>query len=124
MLPEKLYDVLNYDGAVSMTSWSDDIVHVTCTWNSYIQIKEANLLLIPSVGMKATEEDLDRNSQLILTIGTREIEGLRGFPGTAYRVHGHGEFLDEGDYFEETKKKYSFITRVLVVEVDSVEQIL
>ena len=35
MFSETFLDVLNHEGVVSVTSWSDDNVHVANTWNSY-----------------------------------------------------------------------------------------
>lgn len=34
MLTDKFHQVLQHEGAVSTTSWSDQQAHVTCRWNS------------------------------------------------------------------------------------------
>lgn len=36
MLPEKLHDVLSYEGVVSLTTWTPEGPHVNNTWNTYI----------------------------------------------------------------------------------------
>lgn len=124
MFTEKFYDVLNYEGAVSITSWGNTDPHVTCTWNSYLVTKEEDIILIPAAGMTSTEEDLSVNDQLILTLAARQVEGFNNYQGTGFRINGKGEFLTEGPYFDEMKEKYPFIRKVLQVTVSDLKQLL
>ncbi|MBA5746017.1 pyridoxamine 5'-phosphate oxidase-like protein [Aerococcus sp. 150760007-1] len=124
MFTEKFYDVLNYEGAVSITSWGNTDPHVTCTWNSYLVTKEEDIILIPAAGMTSTEEDLAVNDQLILTLAARQVEGFNNYQGTGFRINGKGEFLTEGPYFDEMKEKYPFIRKVLQVTVSDLKQLL
>ncbi|RPA55180.1 pyridoxamine 5'-phosphate oxidase family protein [Aerococcus agrisoli] len=124
MFTEKFYDVLNYEGAVSITSWGNTDPHVTCTWNSYLVTKEEDIILIPAAGMTSTEEDLVVNDQLILTLAARQLEGFNNYQGTGFRINGKGEFLTEGPYFDEMKEKYPFIRKVLQVTVSDLKQLL
>lgn len=124
MFTEKFYDVLNYEGAVSITSWGNTDPHVTCTWNSYLITKEEDIILIPAAGMTSTEEDLVVNDQLILTLAARQVEGFNNYQGTGFRINGKGEFLTEGPYFDEMKEKYPFIRKVLQVTVSDLKQLL
>jgi len=124
MFTEKFYDVLNYEGAVSITSWGNTDPHVTCTWNSYLVTKEEDIILIPAAGMTSTEEDLAVNDQLILTLAARQVEGFNNYQGTGFRINGKGEFLIEGPYFDEMKEKYPFIRKVLQVTVTDLKQLL
>ncbi len=124
MFTEKFYDVLNYEGAVSITSWGNTDPHVTCTWNSYLVTKEEDIILIPAAGMTSTEEDLVVNDQLILTLAARQVEGFNNYQGTGFRINGKGEFLTEGPYFDEMKEKYPFIRKVLQVTVSDLKQLL
>lgn len=124
MFTEKFYDVLNYEGAVSITSWGNTDPHVTCTWNSYLVTKEDDIILIPAAGMTSTEEDLSVNDQLILTLAARQVEGFNNYQGTGFRINGKGEFLTEGPYFDEMKEKYPFIRKVLQVSVSDLKQLL
>lgn len=87
MFTEKFYDVLNYEGAVSITSWGNTDPHVTCTWNSYLITKEEDIILIPAAGMTSTEEDLAVNDQLILTLAARQVEGFNNYQGTGFRIN-------------------------------------
>ncbi|MFV8815312.1 pyridoxamine 5'-phosphate oxidase family protein [Aerococcus urinaeequi] len=124
MFTEKFYDVLNYEGAVSITSWGNTDPHVTCTWNSYLVTKEEDIILIPAAGMTSTEKDLAVNDQLILTLAARQVEGFNNYQGTGFRINGKGEFLTEGPYFDEMKEKYPFIRKVLQVTVLDLKQLL
>ncbi|MFW3505881.1 pyridoxamine 5'-phosphate oxidase family protein [Aerococcus viridans] len=124
MFTEKFYDVLNYEGAVSITSWGNTDPHVTCTWNSYLITKEEDIILIPAAGMTSTEEDLAVNDQLILTLAARQVEGFNNYQGTGFRINSKGEFLTEGPYFDEMKEKYPFIRKVLQVTVSDLKQLL
>lgn len=124
MFTERFYDVLNYEGAVSITSWGNTDPHVTCTWNSYLVTKEEDIILIPAAGMTSTEKDLAVNDQLILTIAARQVEGFNNYQGTGFRINGKGEFLTEGPYFDEMKEKYPFIRKVLQVTVSDLKQLL
>ena len=81
MLPEKLKKVLSYEGVVSITTWTEAGPHVTNTWNSYTETTDDDRILIPAAGMTSTEEDLAVNANLILTAGTREVEGFNGYKG-------------------------------------------
>lgn len=124
MLSEKFFEVLNYEGAVSITSWGDSQPHVTCTWNSYLVVKNDDTILIPAAGMHSTEEDVAVNNQVILTLAARDVEGFNGYQGTGFRINGQASFLSEGEYFDEMKEKYPFLNRVLEVKVTEAKQLL
>lgn len=127
MLSEKFYDVIDNEGSVSITSWTNKGAHVTCTWNSYLQVvKENNIekILIPAAGMTSTENDVKENDDVILTMAAREVEGFNGYQGTGFRIIGSAEFLNEGDYFNQVHDNYSFANRALVVTVKEAKQLL
>lgn len=124
MLGEKFYEVIKNEGVVSITSWDVDRPHVTCTWNSYLLIKDNDKILIPAAGMKSTEADVKVNDDVILTLGAREVEGFNGYQGTGFRIEGKALFLSEGEYFDDMKEKYPFLNRVLQITVSSSKQLL
>ncbi len=124
MFTEKFFEVLEHEGAVSITSWGAAEPHVTCTWNSYLVIKGGNKILIPAAGMTSTEKDVQVNNKVILTLAAREVEGFNGYQGTGFRIEGTANFLDQGDYFDEMKAKFPFLNRVLEVTVSSSKQLL
>lgn len=123
MLPEKLKKVLSYD-VVSITTWTEAGLHVTNTWNSYTETTDDDRILIPAAGMTSTEEDLAVNANLILTAGTREVEGFNGYKGTGFRITGTAAMIEKGDEFDMMKEKYPFLRKVLEVKVKEAKQLL
>ena len=124
MLPEKLKKVLSYEGVVSITTWTEAGPHVTNTWNSYTETTDDDRILIPAAGMTSTEEDLAVNANLILTAGTREVEGFNGYKGTGFRITGTAAMIAKCEEFDMMKEKYPFLRKVLEVKVKEAKQLL
>lgn len=124
MLSEKLIEVIKSlpDSAFAIVTSNKGSAHVVNSWNSYIQI-DGNKLLIPASRMYKTEENLKTNSEVLLTISNREIEGFT-YKGTGFLVKGVGSFSYSGDAFEAIKQKYSWARAALVVEITDYEQTL
>ncbi len=123
MLTEKFYDVLKKEGVVSIVSCSNNEAHVCNTWNSYLVIVDENKILIPAAAMIKTEENVNTNPKVKLTIGSKEVMGYN-YMGTGFLLEGTAKFLKDGDHFEMMREKYSFLTRVLEVTVNSCKQTL
>lgn len=124
MFTDTFKNVLNYEGVVSITSWGKETPHVTCTWNSYLVLKEDDRILLPVAGMHSTEEDLTVNPNLILTMGARQVEGFHGYQGTGFRILGTGKLINDGAEFDEMKQKFPFLRSVLEVTVSEAKQLL
>ncbi len=125
MLSEKFIEVSKNEGVVAITSWgSGDQPNVRCTWNSYIRITEDERILIPIAGFTSTQNDVSKNDKVILTLGSREVEGFNNYQGTGFLVEGRARFTDCGDEFEQMKKEYSFINKLLEITVESAKQLL
>lgn len=124
MLTEKFYEVLNHEGVVSIVSWGVDEAHVTCTWNSYLVIAEGERILIPAAGMHSTENDVNHNNKVKVTLGSREVMGYNNYQGTGFEVGGTAKFLTSGSEFHMMKEKYPFLSRVLEITVTSAKQLL
>lgn len=122
MLDQKLLDVLNHEGAVAIISSSAEApgYHVVNTWNSYVQV-DGDTLYIPAAGMHSVEGDMAHSDQVLLTMGSKEVEGTVG-PGAGFHVTGRAEFLTSGSKFDQMKAAFPFLTRVLVVTVEKVDQ--
>lgn len=78
MISEKFYEVLKHEGVVSIISWSNE-AHVTCTWNSYLNITKDERILIPAAGMHSTENDVKVNNLVKVTLGAREVVGRNNY---------------------------------------------
>ncbi len=123
MFNEVFKDVLNHAGVVSVTTWADNSAHVANTWNGYLQITEDNRILIPAAWFNKTEGNVNKNNQVILTLGSNEVQGKMGM-GTGFVIEGTAKFLTEGSDFDMMKEKFSFLTRVFEVTPTAVKQTL
>ena len=123
MFTEKFLEVLNHEGVVSIVTCSNNEAHVVNTWNSYLVIVEGNKILIPAAAMIKTEENINVNPNVKLTLGTKEIMG-HAYMGIGFLLEGTAKFLKDGEHFKMMKEKYSFLTRVLEITVESCKQTL
>lgn len=123
MLNEKFYDVLSKEGVVSIVSCANNEAHVCNTWNSYIVNVDGNKLLIPAAAMIKTEENVNSNPIVKMTIGSKEVMGYN-YMGTGFLIEGTAKFLKDGEHYDLMREKFSFLTRVLEVTVTSCKQTL
>lgn len=124
MLTEKFQEVLTKEGVVSIVSWGDDEPHVVNTWNSYLVVTADERILIPAYAMRRTEKNVNQNSKVKLTLGSKEVLGYNDYQGTGFLVEGTAKYIESGSEFDIMKEKFSFLTRVLEVTVSSAKQML
>ncbi len=122
MLNEKFYEILTHEGVVSIVSSGDSGVHVVNTWNSYLVIEDGKIL-IPAAGMRRTQKNVEQNSNVKLTLGSKEVMGYRNM-GTGFLVEGTAEFIESGTVYNRMKEKYPFLSRLLQITVTSAKQTL
>ena len=82
-LPEALLEVLKKDGIVAIATLGPDGPHMVNTWNSYVRVSEDGRLLIPAGYFRKTEANIAFNNQVLVTLGSSKVQGLRG-PGTGF----------------------------------------
>ena len=121
MFDERFMTVVGKEGVVSIVSCSDDEAHVVNTWNSYLAFPGEDRILIPVYGMRKTQKKVEKNQNVLLTLGTKEVEGKMG-PGTGYLIKGIAKFMKSGPEFDTMKQKFSWANRVLEITVSSVNQ--
>ncbi|MCH4170248.1 MAG: hypothetical protein LKF36_03370 [Lactobacillus sp.] len=119
-MDQKFIDVMNHEGAATIVTINAQPAHVVDTWNSYVKVTE-DKLYIPAAGMTSIEADFKTDNHVIVSVGSKAVEGTQG-PGAGFHVHGTGSFLPEGSEFDEMKAKFPWITRVLVIAIDQIEQ--
>ena len=124
MLTDKFLQVLEHEGVVSITSWNKHEPHVTNTWNSYLTVTKDERLLVPAVGMSHLEEDILENPRVIVTLGSREVEGRDGYQGTGFKLYAEAKLLDEGEDFDKMKEGFPFLRKVLSLSPSSLKQLL
>lgn len=122
MLNSKFLEVMAHEGAVTIISTSQTApgFHAVNTWNSYVHIED-NTLHIPAAGMHSIQADMVHDDHLMLTMGSKEVMGTVG-PGAGFHVFGRGHFIESGAIFDTMHAEMPFLTRVLAVDVDDVQQ--
>jgi hypothetical protein len=98
--------------------------HVANTWNSYLVVTEDERILIPAYGFRKTEKNVDVNSNVKLTLGSKDVLGFKDYPGTGFLINGKARYINSGDEYDHMKQKFSFLTRVLEITVDTAKQML
>ncbi len=123
MLTDTFLEILRHEGVVAIATHGSE-PHLVNTWNSYIQVVDGRSLLIPAGGMHKTEKNISENNKVLLTLGTREVNGKRGTPGTGFLVAGIAEFVSTGPDFETVKERFPWARAALKVTVENITQTL
>ena len=124
MLNDKFFEVLKHEGVVSIVTWGNEEPNITNTWNSYLQIKDGNRILIPVAGFTRAEKDINVNNKVKVTLGSKEVMGNNNYQGTGFALEGTGNFLTSGEDFDFMREKFPFLTRVFEITVTSAKQLL
>ncbi|MGQ8336727.1 pyridoxamine 5'-phosphate oxidase family protein [Sunxiuqinia sp. A32] len=122
-LSEKFYEVIDHEGVVSITSWGV-VPHVVNTWNSFLVITEDERILIPAYGFRKTEKNIKVNNEVKLTLGSKDVEGYKNYPGTGFLIEGTAAYIESGEEYDFMKEKFSFLSRVFEVTVTKAKQML
>ncbi|MEI6852231.1 MAG: pyridoxamine 5'-phosphate oxidase family protein [Bacteroidota bacterium] len=122
-LSEKFHEVLRHEGVVTIISWGIE-THVANTWNSYLVVTDDDRILIPAYGFKKTEKNVDVNNHVKLTLGSKDVLGHKDYTGTGFVVDGTARYISSGDEYDFMKQKYSWLTRVLEITVETAKQML
>ncbi len=113
--------VLAHEGVVAIVTCANNEAHVVNTWNSYLRKSGDDKLLIPAFGMRKTEKNVNQNPQVLLTLGSKEVQGKMAM-GTGFLLTGTAKFLTSGPEVDAMKATYTWANRVLEVTVTSVKQ--
>lgn len=124
MLNDKFFEVLKHEGVVSVVTWGNGEPNITNTWNSYLQIKDGNRILIPAVGFSRAEKDINVNDKVKIALGSRQVMGNNNYQGTGFLIEGTGKFLTSGEDFDFMIEKFPFLTRVFEITVTLAKQLL
>lgn len=122
-LSEKFFEVIKHEGVVSVVSWGVE-THVANTWNSYLVITDDGRILIPAYGFRKTQKNVEVNNKIKLTLGSKEVLGYNDYQGTGFLIDGTAKYIESGPEYNLMKDKFSFLTRVLEITVDSAKQML
>ncbi len=122
MITEKFLDVISHEGVVALVTCGSDGAHVSNTWNSFLVIRD-NKLLIPAAGMRETQKNIAQNNNIKITLGSRDVMGFKSM-GSGFLVEGTAKFLESGEEYDLMKEKLPFLSRVLEVTPESIQQTL
>lgn len=123
MIPEKFKEVLSHEGVVAIVTNGPEGVHVANTWNSYLSIAQGEKIFIPVGGMNTTESNIKENNRVLITVGSREVQGFHS-KGTGFLITAGANFLYSGNEYEQVKQKFPWIRAVLEITPDSIKQTL
>lgn len=123
MIPEKMLEVLKYEGVVAIVTQGTAGAHVANTWNSYLKTAGDGRILGPVGGMNTTETNVKQNNKVLVTLGSREVEGFHSM-GTGFLIEGTAAFIYNGSDFDETKQKFPWARAVLEIKPDNITQTL
>ena len=122
MFTDKFFEVISHEGVVSIVTWTDEGADVSNTWNSYLNVKE-NRILIPAAGMNKTQANIEKNPNVKLTVGSKEVMGKWAM-GNGFLILGTAKFITSGEEFDLMKEKFPFLSRVLEITVSKIIQTL
>ena len=122
-LSEKFFEVTAHEGVVSIMSWGME-PHLVNTWNSYLVVTDDERILIPAYGFRKTQKNIDVNDKVKISLGSKDVLGYKDYPGTGFVIDGSARYLESGEEYDMMKGKFSFLTRVLEITVDSAKQML
>ena len=120
-IPETLLEVLKKDGVVAIATLGPDGPHLVNTWHSYVRVPEEDRLLIPAGYYHKTEANIVFNNQVLVTVGSSKVQGLRG-AGAGFLIKGTATFLKEGPDYDAIKSAFGWARAVLSIAVDSATQ--
>ncbi|WP_186430916.1 pyridoxamine 5'-phosphate oxidase family protein [Clostridium sp. BSD9I1] len=123
MIPEKMKEVLKYEGVVAVATQGEGKAHLVNTWNSYIQVIDDNKVLFPVGFMNETEANIEKNNKVEVTMGSREVQGFQG-QGTGFLINGTMCFIKEGKEFDLIKQKYPWARAAGEIRINSIKQTL
>jgi predicted pyridoxine 5'-phosphate oxidase superfamily flavin-nucleotide-binding protein len=121
MTPEKLKEIMMKDGVVAIATLGSDGPHMVNTWNTYLRISQDDRLFIPAGYMHKTEANLAHNPEVLITLGSRAVEGLHG-TGAGFLIKGQARFVTSGPDFDFMKATFSWLRAPLAVTIDTATQ--
>lgn len=120
-LREDIAEVLDTEGPAAIVTTGEDGPHLVGTWNSYIEILDADRLAYPAGGMETTERNVESGSDVKLLVASHEVMG-RNSPGAGYRLRGDATIRYDGEIYEAIVDRFDWARAAVVITVDEVEQ--
>lgn len=120
MISETLKRVMEKEGVVTIVAQGKDFPRVVNTWHSYVRLDDGCFIL-PVCGMRSVEEALTLNDKVLVTVGSKEVEGLHGM-GTGFLLTGRANITQENDTYASMKETYPWARAVMVIQLTEATQ--
>ena len=115
MISDTLRSVMQKEGAVAIVAQGKNSPHVVNTWHSYVTINPDNFI-IPVAGMNTMEAILSYNDDVLVTVGSKEIEGLHG-AGAGFLLSGKAAIFHEGAECDQIKADYPWARAMMKITI-------
>ena len=113
MLSHKFLEALEYESAISLTSWAERIAP---------QVTADARVLAPAIEMYKLENDIALNDNLHSIIDICEAKGHHGY-GIGFRRTSKTVLISTGKKLDRMKEKYPILRKVLVLIPTDLEQL-
>lgn len=121
MLVEKLKEVMSKEGAMAIVAKGDDFPHVVNTWHSYVHIVDESKFIVPVAGMNKMEKVLSNDNRVLVTVGSKEVEGLYGM-GAGFLIEGTAKMITEGDEYAYMQGLFVWARAIMQINITNVTQ--
>ncbi|KFL33166.1 MULTISPECIES: pyridoxamine 5'-phosphate oxidase family protein [unclassified Sulfurospirillum] len=115
MISDKLRSVMQKEGTVAIIAQGKNFPHVVNTWHSFVTVNNDNFI-VPVGGMNTMGEALAHNNRVLVTVGSKEVEGLHG-EGTGFLLHGNATIVYDGDECNQMKATYPWARAVMKIAI-------
>lgn len=115
MISDTLKLVMQKEGAVAIVAQGEKFPHVVNTWHSYVRINHDHFIL-PVAGMNTMEEALAHDNRVLVTVASREVEGLHGM-GTGFLINGNATIVYDGDECDRIKSDYPWARAMMKIVI-------
>ncbi|MGI6320204.1 MAG: hypothetical protein ACOXZK_04455 [Bacteroidales bacterium] len=112
---------MDHEGVVAIVTHDNCKPYIVNTWNSYISLNDEKHWLVPMGGMETFEELIKEDNKVQISIGSKEVEGLRT-KGTGFLIEADAEVIKEGEDFELMSSKFIWMRAVLVLKLTKIVQ--
>lgn len=120
MISETLKRVMQKEGVVAIVAQGKEFPHVVNTWHSYVKVGNDSFI-VPVGGMQGMEEALHHDDRVLVTVGSKEVEGLHGM-GTGFLLSGHAKMVFDGDAYDVAKESYPWARVIMKITILSATQ--
>ncbi|MBP1679781.1 MAG: putative FMN-binding protein [Proteobacteria bacterium] len=115
MVSDTLRAVMQKEGVVAIVAQGKAFPHVVNTWHSYVRVSNDSFI-VPVGGMQGMEEALSHDNRVLVTVGSKEVEGLHGM-GTGFLLSGHAKMIFDGEEYALMKKSYPWARAIMNITI-------